>query len=107
MASSIDSSPSSLKNQCLSNLAYCANNSDPILAMAVANALGPLVKTRHTLSSKIIQALLNVDLGGIPHASPDPTKTRLQLRSLSKTIRIHLSHYHKSIPPLLAIVAGC
>lgn len=69
------------------------NGSDPILATAVINALGPLVKTRHTLSSKIINALLSVDIAAIPQNSPDPAKAHLQLRSVSKTIRIHLSHF--------------
>jgi hypothetical protein len=61
--------------------------------MAVINALGPLVKTRHTLSSKIINALLSVDIVGIPQNSPDPAKAQLQWRSVSKTIRIQLSHF--------------
>ena len=70
-----------------------ANSSDPILAMAIINALGPLVKTRHTLSSKIINAFLAVDIVNIPQNSPDPSKAQLQLRSVSKTIRIQLSHF--------------
>jgi Symplekin/PTA1 N-terminal len=61
--------------------------------MAVINALGPLVKTRHTLSSKIINIFLSVDIVSIPRHSPDPTKAQLQLRSVSKTIRIQLSHF--------------
>ena len=70
--------------------------SDPILAMAVINALGPLVKLRHTLSSKIINKFMAVDLVSISQHSPDPAKAQLQLRSLSKTIRIQLSHFLKS-----------
>lgn len=69
--------------------------SDPILAMAVVNALGPLVKTRHTLSSKIISAFLAVDIVSIPQTAQNPTKAQLQLRSVSKTIRIQLSHFLK------------
>ena len=66
--------------------------------MSVINALGPLVKTRHTLSSKIINAFLSVDIVSIPQNSPDPTKAQLQLRSISKTLRIQLSHFLKSYP---------
>lgn len=61
--------------------------------MAVINAFGPLVKTRHTLASKIINAFLAVDIVNIPKNSPDPLKTQLQLRSVAKTLRIHLSHF--------------
>jgi hypothetical protein len=67
--------------------------------MAVINALGPLVKTRHTVSTKIINELLRVDLASIPQSTIDPTKAQLQLRSVSKTIRIHLYHFLKSLPP--------
>lgn len=66
--------------------------------MAVINALGPLVKLRHTLSSKIINKFLAVDIVSIPQNSPDPAKAQLQLRSVSKTIRIQLSHFLKSSP---------
>jgi hypothetical protein len=61
--------------------------------MAVINALGPLVKTRHTLASKIINAFLSVDIVSIPQKSVDPVKAQLQLRSVSKTIRIQLAHF--------------
>jgi Symplekin/PTA1 N-terminal len=64
--------------------------------MAVINALGPLVKTRHTISTKIINELLKVDLASI-QSTTDPTKAQLQLRSVSKTIRIHLYHFLKSL----------
>ena len=76
------------------------NNSDPIVAMAVINALGPLVKLRHTLSSKIINTFLAVDIVSIPQTSPDPAKAQLQLRSVSKTIRLQVSHFLKSPPTL-------
>ena len=88
----------------VSFFAYISNISDPILAMAVINALGPLVKTRHTLSSKIINAFLSVDIISIPHNSPDPTKAQLQLRSVSKTLRIQLSHFLRY--PLLSYRNG-
>src|SRR5436190_15433990 len=65
--------------------------------MSVINALGPLVKLRHTLSSKIINAFLAVDIVSIPQNSPDSAKAQLQLRSVSKTLRIQLSHFLKSI----------
>ena len=61
--------------------------------MAVINALGPLVKTRHTISSKIINSLLLVDIVSISQNTADPAKTQLQVRSLSKTLRIQLSHF--------------
>lgn len=66
--------------------------------MAVINALGPLVKTRHTLSSKIINTFLSVDIINIPQNSPDPAKAQLQLRSVSKVLRIQLSHFLKYYP---------
>jgi hypothetical protein len=74
------------------------DHSDPTLAMAIINALGPLVKTRHTLSSKIINAFLAVDIINIPQNSPDLSKAQLQLRSVSKTIRIQLSHFLRYPP---------
>ena len=64
--------------------------------MAVINALGPLVKTRHTLAAKIMNAFLSVDIISIPQNSSDPTKAQLQLRSVAKTIRIHLAHFLKT-----------
>jgi Symplekin/PTA1 N-terminal len=74
--------------------------------MAVINALGPLVKTRHTLSSKIIAAFLSVDIISIPQNSPDPAKAQLQLRSVSKTLRIQLSHFLKYPSYLIVMVAN-
>jgi hypothetical protein len=61
--------------------------------MAVINALGPLVKTRHTIAYKIINSLLSVDIVGASQRSADRAITQLQSRSLSKTLRIHLSHF--------------
>lgn len=63
--------------------------------MVVINALGPIIKTRHTLSSKIINAFLAVDIVRIPQNAPDPIKVQLQLRSVSKILRIQLSHFLK------------
>jgi Symplekin/PTA1 N-terminal len=60
--------------------------------MAVVNALGPLVKTRHTLSSKIINAFLSVNVLAISN-SP---KSLLQFKSLLKTLRIHLTYFLKT-----------
>lgn len=80
---------------CILKVPY-VNGSDPILAMAVINALGPLVKTRHTLAAKIINAFLAVDIISIPQNSSDLIKAQLQLRSVAKTIRIHLAHFLKT-----------
>jgi Symplekin/PTA1 N-terminal len=63
--------------------------------MAVINALGPIVKTRHTLASKIINHFLLVDVVTIPQNLTDPAKAQLQLRSVAKTIRVQLSHFLK------------
>jgi Symplekin/PTA1 N-terminal len=84
-----------LNHQCNTFGIFKTYDSDPILAMAVINAFGPLVKTRHTLASKIINAFLAVDIVSIPQTSPDPLKAQLQLRSVSKTLRIQLSHFLK------------
>jgi len=80
---------------CAMELRFCAHSgSDAILINATLNCLAPLIRSRPSVSNRILNAILNFNPLKLANSPMTPT-TRVLVKSMEKTTRILLINANK------------